>query len=136
MGKGRSMKNISIRDVESDRDLDEIRCLFREYAASLDYGICFQSFEKEVAELPGAYASPSGLLLLAELADEPAGCVALRPLETGIGEMKRLYVRPGQRGFGLCRHLVEELLQRARQIGCNAIRLDTLPEMQDAQRLY
>lgn len=130
------MTHILIRDATSEHDIDEVRCLFREYAASLDYGICFETFEKELEGLPGRYAPPNGLLLLAEVDEEPAGCVALRPLETSIGEMKRLYVRPEQRCFGLGRRLVEELLRRATQIGCTAIRLDTLPEMQEAQRLY
>jgi ribosomal protein S18 acetylase RimI-like enzyme len=131
-----TMTHITIRDATSKHDLDEVRCLFREYAASLDYGICFETFEKELESLPGRYAPPDGLLLLAEVDEEPAGCVALRPLGAGIGEMKRLYVRAEQRCFGLGRRLVEELLRRAKQIDCRAIRLDTLPEMQEAQRLY
>jgi N-acetylglutamate synthase-like GNAT family acetyltransferase len=129
------MTHITIRDATSEQDLDEVRSLFREYAASLDYGICFETFEKELEGLPGKYAPPSGLLLLAEVDEEPAGCVALRPLEVCIGEMKRLYVRQEKRCFGLGRRLVEELLRRAKAIGCKAIRLDTLPEMHQHARL-
>ena len=130
------MTHISICDATSERDLDAVRCLFREYAASLDYGICFEKFAKELEGLPGQYAPPAGFLLLAEVAEEPAGCVALRPLEARIGEMKRLYVRPEHRCFGLGQRLIEELLRRAKAIGCTAIRLDTLTEMKEAQRLY
>jgi N-acetylglutamate synthase-like GNAT family acetyltransferase len=108
-----SMTQITIRDATGEGDLDQVRRLFREYAASLAYGICFETFAKELEGLPGRYAPPNGLLLLAAVAKEPGGCVAMRPLQASIGEMKRLYVRPVQRRFGLGRRLVEELLRRA-----------------------
>lgn len=113
-------------------DLDEIRRMLREYEAWLEVDLCFQGFEKELASLPGEYAPPRGRLLIAE----GAGCVALRPIDQEICEMKRLYVRPGHRGSGLGRRLVLAIVEEARAIGYRRMRLDTLPKMAGAQRLY
>jgi putative acetyltransferase len=113
-------------------DLDEIRAMLREYAAWLEVDLCFQNFEEELAGLPGEYQPPLGRLLIAE----GAGCVALRRIEEEICEMKRLYVRPEQRGSGLGRRLVEALMAEARGIGYRRMRLDTMPKMDRAQGLY
>jgi putative acetyltransferase len=82
------------------------------------------------------YAPPSGALLLAEITNTPAGCVAVRPLDVTTCELKRLYVRPQHRGHNIGRQLAEAALVTARALGYARIRLDTLPEMQQAQRLY
>jgi putative acetyltransferase len=113
-------------------DLDEIRVMLREYAAWLEVDLCFQNFEEELAGLPGEYQPPRGRLLIAE----GAGCVALRAIDDDICEMKRLYVRPEQRGSGLGRRLVLEIISEARAIGYRRMRLDTMPKMDRAQGLY
>jgi ribosomal protein S18 acetylase RimI-like enzyme len=120
----------------TETDLDDVRALLREYADSLGFPLEFQAFDREVAELPGAYAAPGGTLLIAHSAAEAVGCVALRELEPEICELKRLYVRPFARGTGLGRRLAEAAVAEARQLGYRLVRLDTVPGMDAAQLLY
>ena len=112
--------------------------LFRAYAASLEVDLAYQDFEAELAAMPGKYAPPAGVLLLArEAGGRAVGCVGLRPIEPdGVGEMKRLYVAPEARGAGLGARLVERAIEAAEAIGYREIRLDTLPSMTGALRLY
>ena len=116
------------------------RLIFQEYAEQLGVDLCFQNFEAELAGLPGDYAAPEGCLLLALVDGEIAGCCAMRPLETvdyaNACEMKRLYVRPDFRRFGLGRQLVEAVLDAARIAGYHSLLLDTLNDMEAARALY
>ena len=113
------------------------RELFLEYGSSLGFNLCFQSFDQELAGLPGDYAPPEGVLLLAEYEGALAGCVALHKIEPHICEMKRLYLRPQFRGRGAGRALAETIIWEARAIGYRRMRLDTVePVMQDAVALY
>lgn len=116
--------------------MDEVRALFLEYGRSLNFDLCFQGFEQELARLPGCYAEPAGRILLAVNGDESAGVVALRPLAAGLCEMKRLYVRPRWRGRDIGGRLARAVVDEGRRLGYRAMRLDTHDSMQTAIALY
>ena len=122
--------------VDSNPPVALARELLLEYAAELKVDLCFQKFDQELANLPGAYAEPEGCFLVASVDGIPAGCGAFRFLEPGICEMKRLYIRPAFRGFSLGRLLTKELMARAQSRNYRFMRLDTLARMQAAIQLY
>src|SRR5438132_838618 len=115
---------IKISRAASRVQIEQVSELFLEYAQSLGFSLCFQGFDKELAELPGMYAPPDGRLLLATVDDQPAGCAGLHKLESDVCEMKRLYVRPAFRGSGLGRRLATTTIAEARGIGYKKMRLD------------
>jgi putative acetyltransferase len=112
------------------------RILFREYAEAIATDLEYQGFSAELAALPAPYVPPHGALLIARSGSDVAGCVCLRPLGEGIGEMKRLYVRDAYRSAGLGKQLVEAVIQASRHAGHRELRLDTLASMTSAQALY
>jgi GNAT superfamily N-acetyltransferase len=120
----------------ADEDLEAVHRLFREYAESLSVDLAFQSFEDEIAGLPGRYAPPTGALLVARVDDQTIGCVALRVIDAETCELKRLFVRPAHRGGGVGLRLLESAVAEARRLGYRRLRLDTIPEMGRAQKLY
>jgi GNAT superfamily N-acetyltransferase len=132
--------DITLRVAESPDDLAAIRSLFLDYQAHLGIDLCFQGFAHELDNLPGDYAEPGGLLVLATVDGSPAGCCAFRPLthsdHLNACEMKRLFVRTAFRGFGLGRLLVEQVMTRATLAGYTTMLLDTLRDMEAARALY
>lgn len=128
----------TIHPVSSAADLADAIALFRAYAQSLPIDLSYQGFEAEMAAMPGKYAPPRGVLLIArDRAGRALACAALRPLDQdGVCEMKRLYVTAEGRGLGLGKRLVETLFDEARAIGYREMRLDTLPSMTEAIALY
>ena len=131
---------IELRRAASPAELASAVEVLREYAASLDVDLCFQNFEAELAGLPGEYAAPEGGLWLVYVDGRLAGCGALRRLAdvdyANACEMKRLFVRPGFRRFGLGRRLTQALLDEARRSGYSYLLLDTLDDMEAARELY
>jgi putative acetyltransferase len=132
--------DIRLTSPASAAELDAVRHLLREYAGTLGVDLCFQNFEAELATLPGEYEPPSGLLLLATVDDQLAGCGAFRALPDAdypnACEMKRLYVRPAFRRFGLGRQLAQALMDHATESGYSVMLLDTLDDMEAARGLY
>lgn len=113
-----------------------VRTLFREYAEAIGTDLEYQGFSAELVALPHPYVSPGGALLIARVDDKVAGCVGLRPIGGGVGEMKRLYVRPAHRKSGLGQQLVQAVIAAAHEAGHRELRLDTLTSMTSAQALY
>ena len=138
--RGVKAPRIEVRRASTADHFARTVTIFREYAASLDVDLCFQNFEAELASLPGEYAPPGGQLLLAFVDGELAGCGALRRFsdadDANACEMKRLYVRPAYRRFGLGRLLAQALLDEGRRAGYSAMLLDTLDDMEAARELY
>lgn len=134
---------MKLKQAESEAEIQQARELFAEYAAWLGVDFRLQDFAKELRELPGDYAPPSGRLLLASTVGDGndegqlSGCVALHKIAPGTCELKRLYVRPEFRGRGLGRQLGEVIITEARSIGYTRMLLDTLPRrMEQAEKLY
>ena len=127
---------VAVIQVNKGDELLSVRALFEEYAASLNFDLCFQGFKEELANLPGNYTPPEGRLLLALHSVGAAGCVALQKFEDGICELKRLYVKPRFRGLGIGRTLAETIISEARKVGYKRMCLDTVPSMREAQLLY
>ena len=132
--------DIHLRVADSAEELSSIRDLFLQYQAYLGIDLCFQGFAQELDTLPGDYAEPAGVLIMATIDGMPAGCCAFRPLVSSdhlnACEMKRLFVRPAFRGFGLGRLLVEQVMARASLAGYSNMLLDTLSDMEAARALY
>jgi putative acetyltransferase len=141
-GAGRAVE-IELLQATTPAQLMAVQNLFAEYASALGalgVDLCFQNFDAEIRGLPGAYAQPGGVLLLAQVNGTAAGCVALRALPeadyTNACEMKRLYVQPGFRQFGLGRALAQQVIEWAAQAGYSCMLLDTLHDMEAARGLY
>ena len=127
---------VQIREARTEEDLIRVRELFEEYASTLAFDLAFQDFDRELHSLPGEYAPPAGLLLVAWDASEAVGCGAVRPFGPDGCEMKRLYVRASHRGEGAGRRMAEALIEWARLRGYRWMRLDTVPGMESAIGLY
>ena len=130
------MTMVEIFTARFPEHVDVVRAIFREYADGLAIDLSFQNFEGELSGLPGKFTAPQGRVLLAQIDAEIVGCVAMRPLEGTICEMKRLYVRPSARGQQVGWKLASLICQVAKETGYSRIRLDTIPGMEAAQEIY
>lgn len=121
---------------EKDESIENIKELFKEYASSLGFDLSFQDFEEELSNLPGDYSAPQGCLLIAIHNDKISGCVSLRAIDDNICEMKRLYVKPEFRGFGIGKKLALAIIEKGKDLGYKYMRLDTIEFMEQAIKLY
>ncbi len=136
MADGFDNSVFAISPARTRIELISTAALFQAYAASLPVDLSHQGFSAELQSLPGAYGPPQGELLLAKRGDHVLGCIALKPLEPGVAEIKRLFVRPQARGLGVGKALVAAITEAARTLDYREIKLDTLPAMQGAIALY
>lgn len=120
----------------SDADYTTAKELFLEYAASLGFDLCFQGFDKELETLTQQYGKPAGGILLLEAGEKAVGCAAVRKFDNETGELKRMYIRPAYRGKGQGRPLLHKAIALAKELGYKKLRLDTLPTMEAAGKLY
>jgi len=127
---------VKITQVHTVENISTAKALFQEYSGSLGFDLGFQSFEEELANFPGQYSPPAGRLYLAWYESQAVGCVGLRKFEKSVCEIKRLYVKPDFRGKQAGRELAKAAVEAAKTIGYEYIRLDTLPSMESAGRLY
>jgi len=121
-------------DLAQPRDVDQLRSLFSEYAAWIDFSS--EELEKEITNIPREYAPPDGCVLLAKAEENAVGCVSIRRISEGVCEMKRLYVKPAFREKGIGRKLSESVIGEARSRGYRIMKLNMLPSMREARRLY
>ncbi|WP_210330754.1 GNAT family N-acetyltransferase [Aliikangiella sp. G2MR2-5] len=128
--------SILLKLAESPEEIESAARLFREYQQFLKVDLCFQSFEQELATLPGKYAAPDGAIYLAYYQGKAVGCVAVRPIKDDICEMKRLYVKPEVQGLAIGRKLATLVIEKAKRIGYKRMQLDTLERLQAALSLY
>ena len=132
--------DIRLIPADTPEWLASAREIFREYADSLQFDLAFQRFDEELQDLRGRYGAPEGQLLLALVDGAVAGCGAFAPLPEAdypnACEMKRLYVRPAFRRFGLGRLLAQALFDDARRAGYSTMLLDTMDDMEAARELY
>ena len=132
------MKNtiVIVKKAKTSEEINAVRVLFQKYHKFLNADLCFQSFEEELNGLPGKYIHPDGDLLIGLIDKRIVGCVAVRKLDETTCEMKRLYVSSETRGTGLGKKMAEEIINVARNLGYETMRLDTLERLTEAMRLY
>ncbi len=122
--------------ADQDPLIGQIKQLFFDYGVERTFDKALGNYQKEIDELPGKYDAPGGILLLAQVEHEPAGCIAYQQLNGTTCEMKRMYVSPKYRNQGLGKHLIHHLINRASQAGYFIMKLDSHPTMSVAQKLY
>jgi ribosomal protein S18 acetylase RimI-like enzyme len=127
---------IALKEVHTDKDFELARTLFREYASQLDVDLGFQDFEKELETINIQYARPGGVIVIGYSDEQPLGCFAIRPFKNSICELKRMYLKKESRGLGIGNQFLTWSVKMAKEMGYNKMRLDTLPTMQSAIKLY
>jgi GNAT superfamily N-acetyltransferase len=131
-----SLQDLRLAQPAGDEQWRQARALVEAYADALAIDLSFQDFAHELEHLAVEYGPPGGAFLLAQSMGAPLGCVGVRRFAADTAEMKRLYVAPAGRGFGLGRRLAHAAIGAARAMGYTRLVLDTLPSMNEARALY
>ena len=128
---------IALKEVQTDKDYQLAVDLFKEYASQLGVDLAFQNFNKEIENITQEYARPDGTIVIAYQDEKtPLGCFGIRKLQDSTCELKRMYLRTEARGLGIGRQLLRKALEVGKELGYTHMRLDTLPTMLSAIRLY
>lgn len=131
------MNEYTIKVAQTEDDFLEAKKLFLEYAETLGFSLCFQGFDKELAQISTLYAVPTGVLLLLENTEGVAvGCVGVKKWQEEAGELKRLYIKSAEKGKGLGKWLMQAAFDEALKLGYKKLVLDTLPQMKEAVAMY
>jgi RimJ/RimL family protein N-acetyltransferase len=128
--------NIDYKIAETREEFQDGKKLFLQYAASLNIDLSFQHFEEELETIEQQYNKPGGALIIAYNSDHPIGCAGLRRIDTEIAELKRMFVLAGYTGKGIAKEMLGGIINIARELNYKKLRLDTLPDMIQAQHLY
>jgi GNAT superfamily N-acetyltransferase len=128
--------NFTLKKGETATDFDNGKRLFNQYIQSLDFELTFQDVDRELAEIAVEYNTPSGALLLVYDGDKAIACAGVRKIDSTTAELKRMFVDPGYRGHQLGQKLLQMALAVSKQLGYSSIRLDTVPQMRSAIKLY
>ncbi|MDN5201912.1 GNAT family N-acetyltransferase [Fulvivirgaceae bacterium BMA10] len=122
--------------AKTEEDFNIGKALFLEYANELGIDLHFQNFEEELDSITKQYTSPSGALLLLKEKNKAIGCVGIRKLEGNIGELKRMFIKKEYRNKGFGKPLLKKGIEMAKVLNYHKIRLDTLPTMEKALKIY
>jgi GNAT superfamily N-acetyltransferase len=125
-----------IEAVGSERSLSAAKSLIRDHFEAHSEAHDPSQIAAIIDKLPSPYVPPAGGLWVAWDGDEATGCVALQSLADGVGEVKRMYVKPEHRGKGIAREMAKLVIEEARARGYSRLRLGTLASMRPAQNLY
>ena len=128
--------------AQTPQDFNDAKTLFLEYAQWLQVDLCFQEFDKELADIAHLYNAPSGGIILLETGGEIVGCVGVKGFNTEtetkntVCELKRMYLRKKHRGHAFGRVFIKKAVELAIELGYNTMRLDTLNRLKAAIAVY
>ncbi|HEX5153955.1 MAG TPA: GNAT family N-acetyltransferase [Parafilimonas sp.] len=127
---------VLFKTATTDKEFEDGKNLFQQYANSLDLDLGFQDFSNELKLIDKQYNKPKGTLLLAYKNDIAIGCAGIREIDNNTAELKRMYVEPEYRKYKIGARLLALAIEIAKELNYKSIRLDTLPTMIRAQELY
>jgi len=130
------MTEIDFIFARTDEEYELSKKIFLEYAEELGFDLCFQNFEEEIKFIKTQYGKPKGGIILIKLNNDIIGCIGVRKLENRVGELKRMYIKRTFRNKGYGKELLYKAIELAREFNYKKLRLDTLPTMDKAIKLY